>query len=149
MWMQKLLVLSVVDFATLPLMTVAAKAESACDRISDPLRRGTCYQQEAAIQGQWNNWRSYTPRQRQLSRAISQIVTDYYKSTGDALPVTSETVSQVMQMVGASRSEAAFVINRMVANSNAYAGLNRVSGTIDRTQQFLTCLQTQGTGCIP
>lgn len=149
MWMRKLLMLSAVGMATLPLTTFAAKAESYCDRISDPLRRGICYQQEAATQQQWNNWRSYTPRQRQLSMAISQIVTDYYQRTGQALPVTQETVVQVMQLVGASREETAFVINRMVANSNAYAGMNRANGTIDRTQRFLECLQTQGTGCVP
>jgi hypothetical protein len=144
-----MIVLCVIGFATLPLTTAATKAESYCDRISDPLRRGNCYQQEVATQQQNARWRSYTPRQRQLSRTISQIVTDYFQRTGQALPVTQETVSQVMQMVGASRSEAAFVIDRMVANSNAYAGMNQANDTIDRTQRFLDCLQTQGTGCIP
>jgi len=149
MWMRQLLMLFAVGLTALPLTTFAAKAESYCDRISDPLRRGNCYQQEDATRQQNARWRSYTPRQRQLSLAVAQIVTDYYQRTGQALPVTQETVSQVMQLVRASRSEAAFVIDRMVANSNAYAGMNRANVTIDRTQRFLDCLQTQGTGCVP
>lgn len=146
---QRLFVLMLVGCATLPLAPIAAKAQSYCDRITDPLRRGNCYAQEAATQQQWQRWNSYTPRQKGLARAVGQVVYAYYQRTGQALPVTQQTVTQVMRIVGASRAEAAFVLDRMVANRNAIAALNQADGEIDRMQRFLDCLQTRGTGCVP
>ncbi|MBN8564841.1 MAG: hypothetical protein J0L70_30370 [Leptolyngbya sp. UWPOB_LEPTO1] len=91
--------------ATMLLTSIApAKANSTCDRNSDPDQAQTC---------------TYSDRQRYLAEAISQIVYLYYQRTGQAIPVTSQTVVEVMRIVGASGSEAAFVVDRMVANARA------------------------------
>jgi hypothetical protein len=146
---QKLLVLTLIGYATLLLTPITAKAQSYCDRITDPLRRGTCYSQEAAIRQQQARWNSYTPRQRVLARSVEQVAYNYYQRTRQALPVTQQTLAQVMRIVGASRAEAAFVVDRMVANRNAIAALNQADLEIDRMREFVDCLQTQGTGCVP
>jgi hypothetical protein len=146
---QRLLILTFVGCATLPLMPIAAQAQSYCDRITDPLRRGNCYAQEAATQAQQQRWNSYTPRQKALARAVEQVVYGHYQRTRQALPVNQRTVAQVMRIVGASRSEAAFVIDRMVANRDAIAAINQADSEIDRMLDFVRCLETRGTGCVP
>jgi hypothetical protein len=147
--LQKWLVLGFVGCAMLSLTPIAAQAQSYCDRITDPLRRGNCYAQEAATQEQQRRWNSYTPRQKALARAVEQVVYGYYQRTGQALPVTQQTLAQVMRIVGAARAEATFVVDRMVANRNAIAAINQADREIDRMQRFLNCLQTQDTGCVP
>jgi hypothetical protein len=146
---QRLLILTFMGCATLPLMPIAAQAQSYCDRITDPLRRGNCYAQEAATRQQQARWNSYTPRQRVLARSVEQVVYNHYQRTRQALPVTQQTLAQVMRIVGASRAEAAFVVDRMVASRNAIAAINQADSEIDRMREFLDCLQTQGTGCVP
>lgn len=102
-----------------------AKANSYCDQIRDPFQRFYCQGREDVSRAQQARVRSYSPRQRYIARIISQLIYNYYQRTGQALPVTHQTVAQVMQVIGASPSEAAFVVDRMVANANAIAALQR------------------------
>ncbi|MCY6494442.1 hypothetical protein [Leptolyngbya sp. GGD] len=81
-----------------------ATAHSTCDRNADPNQTPACTDSD---------------RQKYLAQAIAQVVYLYYQHTGQAIPVTSQTVVEVMRIVGASRSEAAFVVDQMVANVRA------------------------------
>ena len=98
-------------------LSVPARASSLCDRISDSDQRSHCQEQAARAQ------QIYSSRQRYLAQAVSQLIDTYYQRTGQVLSVTSQTVAQVMQLIGAIDSEAAFVVDRMVAHTRAIAAL--------------------------
>lgn len=125
--------------ATLPLViTLPAQAQY---QIRDP------YSEALVQQAQRDLWNSYTPRQRNLATIISQISYAYFQRTGQPLPVNSETISIVMEGIGARQSEAGFVRDRMRANSNGAQGIISLERATDRTERFIQCLQAQGTGC--
>ncbi|MGB7084244.1 MAG: hypothetical protein WBD47_01730 [Phormidesmis sp.] len=126
----------------------ANPALAACQSIADPIRRYYCTAPIQAEEARNALWQSYTPRQRQLATAVGQIASDYYSQTGQPVPVTTESVRLVMQAVGANNSEAAFVRERLQANHNASASLNEADVVINQAEDFLQCLQTQGTGCM-
>lgn len=119
------LLLFAITLTTLSASIVPARANSLCDRISDPYRRFYCQGKESVTRAQQARIRSYSPRQRYLAQAVSQLVYDYYQRTGQVLPITNQTVVQVMQIVGASQSEAAFVVDRLVANVRGVIALQR------------------------
>ncbi len=148
----KLHPLLALTLASLPLlMALPAQANpalSACQSITDTIRRYYCTAPIQAQEARNALWQSYTPRQQQLATAVGQISSDYYNQTGQPVPVTQESVGLVMQAVGANSAEAAFVRERLQANSNASASINQVDVVIDQAGDFLQCLQTQGTGCI-
>lgn len=100
---KSLFVLSTIAFTTL---IVPASASSFCDRSSEVQQAQIC---------------SYSLRQCYLAQAVSQLVYNYYQRTGQVLPVTSQTVTEIMQLIGATNSEAAFVVDRMVAHTRAIA----------------------------
>lgn len=141
--------------ASLPMILGAAQtatansALEACASIQDPIRRFYCEGNILSGQAQQALVNSYSPRQRQLARAISEVIYAFYEEYGQPLPVTQETLQLMMEGLGADASEAAFVYDRMVAHSNAIAAIIEADSTINRMNDFLTCLQTQGTGCIP
>jgi hypothetical protein len=134
---------------TAPPMVTANSALANCASIQDPIQRFYC--EGAILSGEASQAlvNSYTPRQRQLAQVIGEVVYAYYEQTGQPLPITEETLQLMMDGLGANEAEAAFVLDRMVAHSNAIAGIIEADGTISRMNSFLTCLQTQGTGCIP
>lgn len=140
MQFRKLLIVCTVSLIALPLTSVKANA----DAISDFYRQGA-----AANQARWQRWNSYTPRQKQLSRAISKIADAFYQRNEQPLPVNKNSLRIIMKALKATPEEAPFILNRMLASSNASAAITRTNSTINRTQNFLNCLNTQGTGCIP
>jgi hypothetical protein len=93
--------LSMIAATMLFISITPATANSTCDRHADQNQTQAC---------------TYSDRQMYLAQAIAQVVYLYYQRTGQAIPVTRQTVVEVMRIVGASRSEAAFVVDRMVAN---------------------------------
>ena len=141
--------------ASLPLILVTSQTATAnsalesCASIQDPIRRFYCEGAILSGQAQQDLVNSYTPRQRQLTQAIGEVVYAFYEETGQPLPVTQETLQLMMEGLGANASEATFVYDRMVAHNNAIAAIIEADSTINRMNNFLTCLQTQGTGCIP
>jgi hypothetical protein len=141
--------------ASLPLIlgtsptATANSALEACARIQDPIRRFYCEGAILSGQAQQALVNSYTPRQRLLARVIGEAIYAFYEETGQPLPVTQQTLQLMMEGLGADVSEAAFVYDRMVAHSNAIAAIIEADATINHMNDFLTCLQTQGTGCIP
>ncbi len=148
----KLRSLLALTIAGLPLLlAVPAQANpalSACQSIADPIQRYYCTAPIQAQEARNALWQSYTPRQQQLATAVGQIAFDYYNQTGQPVPVTQESIRLVMQAVGANSSEAAFIRGRLQANSNASASLIEADSVINQADDFLQCLQTQGTGCI-
>ena len=141
MQFRKLLIACTISLIALPLASMKANA----DPISDFYRQGAA----AANQARWQRWNSYTPRQKQLSRAISTIADTYYQQNGQPLPVDKKSLRLIMNALKATPEEASFILNRMVAYSNAYAAIAPTNSIINRTENFLNCLNTQGTGCIP
>ena len=148
----KLHSLLALTIAGLPLLLAipaqANPALSACQSITDPIRRYYCTAPIQAQEARNALWQSYTPRQQQLATAVGQIASDYYNQTGQPVPVTQESVALVMQAVGANSSEAAFIRGRLQANSNASASLIEADSVINQAEDFLQCLQIRGTGCI-
>jgi len=144
-----------VPLLSFSLTTAVAKTAAAnpalepCSAIQDPIQRFYC--EGAILSGRASQalMNGYTPRQQQLAQVIGKVVYAYYEQTGQPLPVNQETLRIVMQGIGASASEASFIYDRMVAHSNAIAGITEADVTINRMNSFLNCLQTQGTGCIP
>ncbi len=134
---------------SLPPVALANSALAACTSIQDPIQRFYCEGSILSGEASQALANSYTLRQRQLAQAVSEVVDAYYEQTGQPLPINQETLSMMMNGLEASQSEAAFVYERMVANSNAIAAIIEADGTIGRMNNFLTCLQIQGTGCIP
>lgn len=90
-----------------------------------------------------------TAREHQLAAAVEQIATGYYDQYEQALPVNGDSLSAVMEALGADPSEAGFVYDRMQAYSEATEAIHRTDRLINRMQNFLGCLNTQGTGCVP
>ncbi|MEA5464070.1 hypothetical protein [Leptothoe sp. PORK10 BA2] len=151
MKLSKILVLPLFSLSLLAAVPGIAQANSAlqaCAGIQDPIQRFYC--EGSILSGEVSQAlvNSYTPRQRQLARGISEVVYIFYQQTGQPLPVTQETLQIMMQGIGASADEAPFVLDRMVANSNAIAAMLQADNSINRGQEFLNCLNTQGTGCI-
>ena len=134
--------------AAVPGMSLANSALQACAGIQDPIRRFYCEGSILSGEASQALVNSYTPRQRQLAQVISEVVYTFYQQTGRPLPVTQQTLQIMMQGIGANATEAPFVLERMVANSNAIAAMIQADRTINRGQAFLNCLNTQGTGCI-
>jgi hypothetical protein len=125
MRLRNLLLLSAMTLTTLASSTLPARASSFCDRIADPYQRFYCQGRESVARAQQARVRSYSDRQRYLAQTVSQIFYNYYQRTGQVLTVTDQTVVAVMQIIGASQPEAAFVVDRMVANANAIAAIQR------------------------
>lgn len=98
------LISSMLTAAMLFTSIAPATAHSTCDRNTDPNQTEVC---------------TYSERQKYLAHAIAQLVYLYYQRTGQAIPVTRQTVVEVMRIVGASSSEAAFVVDRIVTNVRA------------------------------
>jgi tRNA A37 threonylcarbamoyladenosine modification protein TsaB len=139
---------------TIPSLTTIVKAApnsaaAGCESITDPLRRGNCYSAIAAAQAQQNLVRNWTPRQHTIDKAIGELYNAYYQQTKRPLPVNRTTATRVARALRANSAEVSFIVNRMQANYNAVVGINQADATITGAQQFLDCLQTQGTGCIP
>ncbi|KYC37711.1 hypothetical protein WA1_04115 [Scytonema hofmannii PCC 7110] len=122
-----------------------APLKTNADTISDYYRQSNF----AATLVQIERWNSYTPRQKQLSRKIGEIANAYYQKTGKHLPITTQSIRIIMKSLSANPEEAAFIRDRMMANSNAQAVIPRVDRLINRTRNFLGCLNTGGSGCIP
>lgn len=142
--MKKLLVS--VLLGSLLSMTVAVSQSHAQE---DPLRR--FYREGSAIsqQAQWQLWNSFTPRQKSLAIAISRIADQHWQLYQQPIPINLQSSQMMMRMIGAQPNEGAFVVNRMQANYAAYASLGQVDATINQMYNFLNCLQTRGTGCVP
>ncbi|MGI0494461.1 hypothetical protein ACN4EG_21970 [Alkalinema pantanalense CENA528] len=152
---RQLFAVTTIALITVPSLSTIAKASPSntmtahCEAITDPLRRGNCYSAIAAAQAQQDLVRNWTPRQHAIAKTIGQLYNAYYQQTKRPLPINRTTVTRVAQALRANSTEVSFIINRMQANYNAIVGLNQADATITGAEQFLKCLQTQGTGCIP
>jgi tRNA A37 threonylcarbamoyladenosine modification protein TsaB len=143
-----------IALTTIPSLTMIAKAApnnaaAGCESITDPLRRGNCYSAIATAQAQQDLIRNWTPRQHAIAKAIGNLYNAYYQQTKRPLPINRTTVNRVAQALKANSAEVPFITNRMQANYNAIVSINQADATITGAQQFLDCLQTQGTGCVP
>ncbi|BDA76468.1 hypothetical protein CAL7716_106340 (plasmid) [Calothrix sp. PCC 7716] len=118
---QRFLIVCIASFLSLPFASLTANA----DGISN----------------------SYTSRQKQLATAIAQIVYNYYQNTGQPIPITNQSIIIIMSAVGATPQEAAFIQDRIVANSNTLA-TPKVDTIINRAQNILNCLNTVTIDCI-
>jgi hypothetical protein len=141
MFLRKLLLVCTARLISVPFVPLKANA----DAISDYYRQGNI----AATEAQMQRWNSYTPRQKQLARKIGEIAHAYYQKTGQPLPVNNQSIAILMNTLGANSQEASFIQDRMMANSDAQAAIPRVDALINRTQNFLNCLNNAGNGCIP
>lgn len=142
MFLRKLVLASTM-VSLISLFTASLKTNA--DPISDYYIQGAISANQARIQ----RWNSYTLRQKQLARAVGKIADAYYQQTQKPLPVTNQSIILVMNTLGATPQEAAFIKDRMIANSNAQAVIPGVDAVINRTQNFLNCLNIRTTGCIP
>lgn len=150
MKLRHLLMLTVVSLPLImPTPATANPALAACQRITDPIRRFYCEGPILTREAQEALCNSYTPRQRVIAAAVGKIAYGYYQKNGQPLPVNQRNLRLIMRTIGANNNEANFVLNRMRAHSNAGAVMGKADQTIYRMNQFLHCLQTRGTGCIP
>lgn len=85
-------------------------------------------------------WNSFTPRQKNLSTAVSNIYGNYRQQTGKNLPITTTTISQVMVAIGATASERNFVISRMQSIYNASSGMSKIDNYISSTARWLSSM---------
>lgn len=85
-------------------------------------------QQRLAGEAWQHYWRSLSPRQQQLVRKIQDVEEAYYLQHGQHIPITQETLGQLMDAVGAQSQEADFVLGRM----QVYIDADRAVDDADR-----------------
>jgi len=72
-------------------------------------------QQRLSREAWQHYWNSLSPRQQHLSKSIDSIENNYYSKNGRYITITRQTLNQVMNAIGATPSEADFVLSRMRA----------------------------------
>lgn len=81
------------------------------------------------------HWQSYTPRQRAISTAVTQIISTYYDQTAQPLPVTPETVTLVVQSIQAEPFEAEFVCQQMRAQTLHQLNIHTADAKLEALHQ--------------
>lgn len=87
----------------------AAMGQDPCAMITDPYRRGHCYDGQIAKQKQWTMYNSWTPRQKQVSKYVSAFMEQWHDRYGTDPQPDRQGVATVMQAIGAQPDEFAFV----------------------------------------